>query len=444
MFKTDFTQINLRLWLALIVSSFIPLIYTTTRIHFIGSMPDSWSLSIAAQVAWLNIGYEVIGEALMLPLAFILGQAFLNPVEFRKRAVSSLAIIVLVYAIMTAFVVQFTPQLVTGMQQNSMLLQDTIVYIRLEALAIFISSGYMFMDLLLVLHSKYKALYTLLVIQTVLTVVCDSVLVSQLPFSYKLGINGIAVTNILVNSLLIVAALQLLKRNAIKLSYKDIRFKKQAWLRLWFNVGSKSGLESFVRNTAFVVMILQLMNQLQQAGTFWVANGFIWGWLLLPILTLGQVVKRDAATNNGLSEERINSYLMITLGVVALWLLTIPFWEGFVHNVMGINNASEVTHLVMVMVGFYVAFAFNNVIDSYFYGIGRTDLMLYQSLIVNTLFYGAAFISYQQGLFIPSLNKIAIMFGLGITLDAAITWLLYRMVREQTKATGNDCKLSLF
>jgi hypothetical protein len=182
MLKTDFTQINLKLWLALVISGFIPLIYATTRIHFIGSMPDSWSLSIAAQVAWLNIGYEVISEALMLPLAFILGQAFLNPVEFRKRAVSSLAIIVLVYATMTAFVVQFTPQLVIAMQQNSMLLHDTIVYIRLEALAIFISSGYMFMNLLLVLHSKYKALYTLLVIQTVLTVVCDSVLVSQLPF----------------------------------------------------------------------------------------------------------------------------------------------------------------------------------------------------------------------------------------------------------------------
>lgn len=95
------------------------------------------------------------------------------------------------------------------------------------------------------------------------------------------------------------------------------------------------------------------------------------------------------------------------------------------------------------MIGFYVVFAFNNVIDSYFYGIGRTDLMLYQSLIVNTLFYGAAFISYQLGWFVPSLNKIAIMFGLGITLDAAITWLLYRMVRKQTKAMVDDRGLAL-
>lgn len=105
---------------------------------------------------------------------------------------------------------------------------------------------------------------------------------------------------------------------------------------------------------------------------------------------------------------------------------------------MRINNAHEVTHLVVVIVSFYVVFTFTNVIDSYFYGIGWIYLMLYQSLIVNTLFYGAAFINYQLGWFVPSLDKIAIMFDLGITLDALITCLLYRMVRKQTKAMVND------
>nr|MBF4448625.1 multidrug transporter [Vibrio anguillarum] len=71
-------------------------------------------------------------------------------------------------------------------------------------------------------------------------------------------------------------------------------------------------------------------------------------------------------------------------------------------------------------------------IDSYFYGIGRTDLMLYQSLIVNTLFYGCTFVLYQIGIFVPTLERIAIMFGLGITADAIITWLLYLVLRSKT------------
>ncbi|MDF5063748.1 multidrug transporter, partial [Vibrio parahaemolyticus] len=180
-----------------------------------------------------------------------------------------------------------------------------------------------------------------------------------------------------------------------------------------------------------IVMILQLINQVQQAGTFWVANQFIWGWLLLPVLTLGQLVKQDAATNNGLTSERVNGYLWITLGIIAVWILTAPLWNSFIANVMGIENPESITSLVWLMVGFYVIFSLNNVIDSYFYGIGRTDLMLYQSLIVNTLFYGCAFVLYQIGIFVPTLERIAIMFGLGITADALITWVLYLALRSK-------------
>ncbi|MBF4442642.1 multidrug transporter, partial [Vibrio anguillarum] len=147
---------------------------------------------------------------------------------------------------------------------------------------------------------------------------------------------------------------------------------------------------------------------------------------------LGYLVKQDAATNNGLTSERVNSYLWITLGIIAVWILTAPLWNSFIANIMGIENPESITSLVWLMVGFYVILSLNNVIDSYFYGIGRTDLMLYQSLIVNTLFYGCTFVLYQIGIFVPTLERIAIMFGLGITADAIITWLLYLVLRSKT------------
>jgi len=90
------------------------------------------------------------------------------------------------------------------------------------------------------------------------------------------------------------------------------------------------------------------------------------------------------------------------------------------------------------MVGFYIVFAFNNVIDSYFYGIGRTDLMLYQSLLVNTLFYGGAFYAYQLGYFIPELESIAIMFGIGMTIDAFITFAMYRYISNKAQPLSKD------
>ncbi|MGL1461488.1 MATE family Na+-driven efflux transporter [Vibrio parahaemolyticus] len=424
-------KINVKLWLVLILSSLVPLIYTTTRIHFIGSMPDSWAFSIAAQVAWLNIGYEVINEALLLPLAFILGQVIMTKETFQRRAVLSLGMVILVYAIVTVFVLAFTPQLVSAMQQQENLFAQTIEYIRLESIAIFVSSAYLFFNLVLVLHNKQKALYSLLAIQTLLTIICDTLLVSQLPSSLQLGVKGIAITNIVINTVLVVVSHKLLSLNGFTLDLRTITFTKAEWLKEWLKIGTRSGLESFVRNTAFVVMILQLMNQLQQAGTFWVANGFVWGWLLLPVLTLGQLVKQDAATNNGLTTHKVNRYLLVTCGIFLIWFISAPQWEPFIQNVMGVGNAEQVVSLVNLMVGFYVIFALNNVIDSYFYGIGRTDLMLYQSLAVNILFYGTAFVLYQFGWFVPTLDRVAIMFGLGITFDAILTWGLYVMLRKQ-------------
>ncbi|EKO3582271.1 multidrug transporter [Vibrio metschnikovii] len=423
--------INFRLWLTLALTSLIPLIYSTTRIHFLGSIPSPWTFSIAAQVAWLNVGYEVLSEALLIPLAFILGRVIHNNEVFRERASLSLLVTLVCYFVATLMVLWLAPNFVDAMQQQAELLTQTIQYIRLESAAILLSSVYAFLSLVLVLKNERKALYGLLVVQTIMTVLCDSVFVSQLPYSLQLGVNGIALSNIVVNSLLALFALIYLSKSGITLSFKFSKGDQSQWLKEWAKIGWKSGLESLVRNTAFIIMILQLINQVQQAGTFWVANQFIWGWLLLPVLTLGQLVKQDAATNNGLTSERVNGYLWITLGIIAVWILTAPLWNSFIANVMGIENPESITSLVWLMVGFYVIFSLNNVIDSYFYGIGRTDLMLYQSLIVNTLFYGCAFVLYQIGIFVPTLERIAIMFGLGITADALITWVLYLALRSK-------------
>lgn len=433
--QNDIRTINYQLWLVLILTSFIPLIYSTTRIHFLGSIPSPWTFSIAAQAAWLNVGYEVINEALLLPLAFILGSVVTDERRFRERANISLSIIIASYLVVTAYVVFYAPYLVKVMQQKAELIIDTVNYIRLESIAIFLSSIYSFLSLILILKNEKNILYTLLIVQVILTVLCDSVLVSQLPISLELGVNGIAISNTFVNSILAIIAINHLKNSGFNFKFERSIWGQTKWLKDWLAIGWKSGLESLVRNTAFIVMALQLINQVQQAGIFWLTNQFIWGWLLLPVLALGQLVKQDAATNKGLSATRVNSYLWITVGITIIWAISIPVWDSFISNIMGVAESSKVIGLAYLLLGFYVAFSFNNVIDSYFYGIGRTDLMLYQSLIVNIIFYGSAFICYQAGVFVPTLETIAMMFGLGLTVDAIITWGLYRILRNKLNLT---------
>ncbi|MEZ8384673.1 MATE family Na+-driven efflux transporter [Vibrio splendidus] len=435
-------KINYQLWLVLMLTSFIPLIYATTRINFLGSIESPWTYSIAAQVTWLNVGYEVLHEALFIPLAFIFGKVVNDDRKFQERVNLGLKIIVFSYLLVTAVVLWLTPIFVTAMQQQKELLTTTIQYIRLESFAILLSSVYAFLSLVLVLKNQKETLYKLLVVQMILTILCDALFVSQLPISFELGVHGIAFSNIIVNLILAAVAITYLIRLGVSLKFGKSYRNKNIWLKEWVVIGWKSGLESFVRNAAFIVMILQLVNQVQQAGTFWVANQFIWGWLLLPVLALGQLVKQDAATNKGLSIERINGYFWLTVGVIVAWAITIPMWDGFISNVMGVKNSGPIIDLVWLLVGFYIVFSFNNVIDSYFYGIGRTDLMLYQSLVVNSVFYGGAFVCYQVGIFVPTLQTIGLMFGLGITLDAMITWALYLMLRRQQSLSQCESLLS--
>lgn len=48
--------------------------------------------------------------------------------------------------------------------------------------------------------------------------------------------------------------------------------------------------------------------------------------------------------------------------------------------------------------------------------------MLFQSVAVNTLFYGSLFILYKSGIYKPTLNLIALMFAAGIGFDALLTF----------------------
>lgn len=431
--KNDMKSINYRLWLALILASLMPLIYSTTRIYFLGSIPDTWTFSIAAQSAWLNVGYEVINEALLIPLYYILGKALSDELEFSCRARQALKIMMSIYFFVTIFVILFTPELVVAMKQKKELFEITVQYIRLESLAILISGFYSFLLLAIVLNGETILMYRLLFVQMILMVFFDSLLVSQLPFSFGFGVIGVAISNIAVNLLLSAIAVIYFYKYGFFVKSKKEKVYNREWVKEWMKIGWKSGLESFVRNVAFIIMILQLVNEVQAAGTYWVANQFIWGWLLLPVLTLGKLVTQDAAINSGMSTIRINSYLWLIFGIILIWGITSPVWSGFIANVMGVENYNAVIDLVWFLIVFYVIFSFNHVIDSYFYGVGRTDLMLYQSLIVNIFFYGSAFAFYQIGIFIPNLETISLMFGAGIAFDAVITWLLYYF-HQQDKA----------
>ena len=59
--------------------------------------------------------------------------------------------------------------------------------------------------------------------------------------------------------------------------------------------------------------------------------------------------------------------------------------------------------------------------DSCFYGLGKTNYMLFESVVTNTVYYGIAFILYLTGVWTPSLIGIASLFGIGNVFDSLVS-----------------------
>ena len=57
--------INYKLLFSLFVIGFVPTLYTTLRVFFLGQFPGEYSFSIAGQLSWVNLLYEILRERLV-------------------------------------------------------------------------------------------------------------------------------------------------------------------------------------------------------------------------------------------------------------------------------------------------------------------------------------------------------------------------------------------
>ena len=417
--KLSLSNINYKLYFALLVLGFAPTIYTTVRIYFLGSLPGEYSFSIAGQLSWVNLLYEIINEAIILPLFYFIGKIATDKKEFTNRVKTGMLISLGIYLALSAVVICFAKPLLSLMATDVSILEASAEYIRIESVANIFLILTQFALVALVTVNKSKYLYVLTFARLLLSLICDTFLVSSLPVSLNPGVNGIAYSNIIVNILLLLVSLVLLSKENINVFAKSrLKF---SWVKEFVKVGSISGLESLVRNVAYMVMISRMVNEVGEQGVYWVANNFIWGWLLLPVLQLGELIEQEVATDEDNIRKNTLGYFGITAIISVLWFVSIPFWKPFMTNVLQFDDVNKLFELVLVLVGFYVLFAFQNVFDSIFYGLGKTKYMLFESVVTNTVYYGTAFVLYLSGLWTPSLIGIALLFGIGNAFDSLVS-----------------------
>ena len=436
--KLSLSKINYKLYFALIVLGLCPTVYTTVRVFFLGQLPGEWSFSIAGQLSWVNLLYEILNEAIILPLFYFIGVVKDDKAEFSNRVRTGMAISLCVYALLSAVILIFAEPLLKIMATDTSIIEASADYIRIESIANIFSILTQFTLIALVTLNKSKYVYLLTAARLILCLISDTFLVSSLPISLNLGVNGIGYSNIIVNAVLLFLSLILLSNEGIKIFTKNkMSF---AWAKEFASVGGISGLESLVRNVAYMVMIARMVNVVGEQGTYWVANNFIWGWLLLPVIQLGELIKKEVATDRENVRKNTLGYLGITAIISVLWIISMPLWKPFMANVLLFTDIDKLFNLVLVLIGFYVLYAFQNVFDSIFYGLGKTNYMLFESVVTNTVYYGIAFILYLTGAWTPSLIGIALLFGIGNAFDALVSLGAFAFLLKKQKVNILDVR----
>jgi len=404
---------NWRLWLSLCALSLIPAIYQTVKTLLISVGGQAGAFDIIGQMEWFDLINETLQAFLIIPLYSVLNRIFKNQKsEFAQATFKTGICVFLLYSLFSVGVFIHGTALINAMTAGEIDVATTSVYLRLETVAFIAGIAVSFANTVFVVIGKDKNVYIFLAVRTALSLIADLVLIPHF------GVFGVAVSNIITGVLLSAVCILLLYRQGY---IRVCRFNKRDTKMFceWFKTGAFSGLQQFLDNFIYAVMVCKMVNAVAEQGNYWIANNFIWGWLLIPVTALAEVIRSDC--KDGYGKLRQFNYYFIALASVALWGLTVPVWTPFFRYAQGLENASEIFSIVISLCPFYIAYAGSAIIDSIFTGLGKTTYIAVNSLIINIGYYGVFYILYRTQTAVFDMNIIILMFGFGMAVHYIIS-----------------------
>lgn len=260
-----------KLFFSLLFWSLLPSIYLLIRIQFVAV--SATNIDILGQMEWFDLIDEIIVTAFTVPLYFLLkkekfgnkesGTAFL--VSFGLYALFAVVIAVHVGSIGDFMKAPYAKQ-----------------YLFLQTFSLLIGYICTFMVMLFTLNSDYRSVNVLTVVKLVCLVLFDWLLIP------KYHANGVAYSEIVVNTTLAVATIIL----AIRWKYLGFTKPTKDFFRQWLFIGFVAGLQILMDNGIYELIVVRMVNAVKESGNYWVANNFIWGWLLVPVICLAEVIKK--------------------------------------------------------------------------------------------------------------------------------------------------------
>lgn len=420
-----------KLWISLAALALVPAIYQVIRTYFLSTNVSSTGIDIVGQMEWFDLIDETIKAFLIVPLYSILNKLLVKDKNNLGTHIFKMGLVVFIlYFIFSICVLVYGFNLISFMNPETNDISAMKTYLQLETIAFMIGIIPSFINVVFVTLDKSKNIYIFLGLQVILGIISDFLLIPVL------GVNGIAISNMITNSVLAVSGILVLYFEGY---LKASLFKKEdKQLSLdWLKAGLFSGTQQLIDNIVYALMIARMVNMVSEQGNYWVANNFIWGWLLIPVTALGEVIKSDCKKDY--SNLMQSNYYLISMFIFIVWSLSIPLWIPFFKGLEKLENYEEIFLITIKLVPFYIAYTLCVIPDSIFIGIGKTYFNAINSLLVNFLYYGLWYIFYVSGLIDFSIDIIIMMFGFGMIFHELISIIEERLfLNHQMKKEANN------
>ena len=417
-----------------------PALYLSYRMYLIGNgIPDANGLAIDSQWQFVQVLYEIVQESLVLPIFYFVGSTLHRdkPELTARRAAGSLWVIFLLVLPLTIAFSFFAERFVEVIDTPGEIVRETIGYLRIRSwslVTLALSLGAVIMMEALKLRG---ALVRLLGFRLALSLAADSYLFGGYSFSLPLGIEGVALSSLVVETGVFTLAIYELHRYFGPGFTRSLLRATRGDLAVFGRIGAWVAVDSAVRNVAYLAVIVNLTNAMgtESIGAYYLCMFLFWTILLVPIQAIAETSSVLFA-NHADSPGQLRNILRFALILGAVTLLGWTVVAVFVGRILAFfGNATGSIPLAITsfywLLGPYALLALNTIADSLFLGLGRTKYLAFQSLITNGTVYLTAYVLYVQGIWIPDLQSVLTVFGLGILVDTVLTYAFARRVLKE-------------
>lgn len=388
---------DIKIFFSLILWILMPSVYLLVRMNIVSV--NQIDMNILGQMEWFDLIDEIITTTFITPLYCLLKNK-----DSRRNGFSFLVSFG-VYFLFTVILSLYISNISEFMNA-----EYAEKYLFMQSISMLIAFIGVYVNLLFIIYEHYNFIIVFTGIKLFLLLLFDYLLI---PVFKDLGASY---SEIVVNTFIAVLSIIFL----IKKRYISFAVCEKDFLCSWAKIGSFSGLQIFLDNFIYAILVCRMVNAVSESGNYWVANNFIWGWLLVPITCLVQIIQKNALKN--ITFHNVWRYVCV---IVSVWIFTVPFWKLFIHNIMGINNDKDILNILYSLVPYYVCYIVAAMIDAWFVSKGKTVYLFINSIVVNIVYYGIMYILFNIGIFTLDIYFVIHLFGLGMVVHMLLSILLY-------------------